>query len=146
MHDAGVMVEICLTSNRVLLDAAGDSHPLRRYLEARVPMALATDDQGILRGDITDEYVAAVVDQGLGYRELKQMVRASLEHAFVEGASLWRTRDEFRRTVDACRRDRLGARTPSVGCASFLAINKRAALQWKLEGQFAEFEDHIFDR
>lgn len=146
MRAAGVMVEICLTSNRVLLDAAGANHPLRQYLQHRVPVALATDDEGIFRTEIADEYIAAVVDQGLGYRELKQLVRASLEHAFVEGASLWRAPDTFGRAVDACRRDRLGARTPSAECAGFLAANKRAALQWKLEGQLGEFEDHVLER
>jgi adenosine deaminase len=143
MSDAGVMVEICLTSNRVLLNAAAEDHPLNRYRREGVPVALATDDQGILRGDISDEYIAAVVDQGLGYRDLKKMVRASLEHAFVEGASLWRSRDEFRRPVDACRRDQLGARRPSTACATFLAANKRAELQWTLEGQFESFEKGI---
>lgn len=140
MSDDHVMVEICLTSNRVLLDAAGDDHPLARYRQDKVPVALATDDQGIFRGDITDEYVAAVVDQGLGYRELKEMARASLEHAFAQGESLWKERDKFKRTVDACHHDELGSATPSMGCSSFLADNKRAALQWKLERQFADFE------
>jgi Adenosine deaminase len=146
MHDAGVMVEICLTSNRVLLGATGDSHPLARYLQEKVPVALATDDEGILRGDITQEYLAAIRDQGVTYRELKQMIRASLEHAFVEGDSLWRTRDEFRRTVDACRRDEPGSRRPSSACAAFLAANKRAQLQWTLEQQLEDFEEHVLDR
>lgn len=143
MSDRRVAVEICLTSNRVLLDAAGDDHPLNRYRRDRVPVALATDDQGIFRSSITDEYVAAVVDQGLRYRDLKEMVRASLEHAFVEGESLWRAPDKFQRPVDACRHDELGAPQPSPGCAEFLAANKRAALQWKLEAQLAEHEDEM---
>lgn len=140
MSDDHVMVEICLTSNRVLLDAAGEDHPLARYRQEKVPVALATDDQGIFRGNISDEFVAAVVDQNLGYRELKELTRASLEHAFVEGDSLWSERDKFKRTVDACHHDRLGAATPSSTCATFLADHRRAALQWKLEQQFREFE------
>jgi adenosine deaminase len=143
MREAGVMVEICLTSNRVLLGAQGDLHPLGRYLQDRVPVALATDDQGILRTSVVDEYLAAVVDQGLTYRQLKQLTRTGLEHAFVEGASLWRERDDFRKPVEACRRGRLGAATPSAGCAAYLAAHKRAALQWRLEGELAAFEDSI---
>jgi hypothetical protein len=143
MHDAGVMVEICLTSNRVLLGASGTQHPLAAYLEQKVPVALATDDSGILRGDITQEYVAAASDQGLDYKVLKQMARASLEHAFAEGDSLWARRDDFSEEVGACARDLPGAAPASAGCESFLASNKRAALQWKLEVQLATFENRF---
>ncbi|XXF76248.1 adenosine deaminase [Myxococcaceae bacterium GXIMD 01537] len=140
MHAAGVMVEICLTSNRVLLGKTGTDHPLAAYLEQKVPVALATDDSGILRGDITQEYVAAASAHGLDYKTLKQMARASLEHAFVEGNSLWAQRDDFTRAADACAQDAAGAASPSSGCAAFLGAHKRAALQWKLETQFATFE------
>ena len=146
MSRAGVMVEICLTSNRVLLDAAGANHPLNTYRQHHVPVALATDDQGIFRTEMIDDYLAAVVDQGLGYRELKEMVRTSLEHAFVEGDSLWRAPDAFGHVVDACHHDRLGAHAPSGECASFLAANKRAALQWQLETQLSDFEDDVLGR
>jgi hypothetical protein len=141
-----VMVEICLTSNRVLLGAAGDAHPLRDYRRYHVPVALATDDQGIFRTSISDEYAAAVSDQGLAYTDLRQLARTSLEHAFVEGESLWALRDDFSRSVRACRNDRLGAETRSDGCSQFLSDNKRAALQWKLERQLRAFEADLAAR
>ncbi|WP_244239393.1 adenosine deaminase [Corallococcus carmarthensis] len=140
MHEAGVMVEICLTSNRVLLGMSGEQHPLAAYLKNGVPVALATDDSGILRGDITQEYVAAASVQGLDYKTLKKMARASLEHAFAEGDSLWARRDDFTATVNACASDKPEQTAVSDGCSSFLAGNKRAALQWKLEVQLATFE------
>lgn len=158
MRELGVMVEICLTSNRVLLDAAGARHPLARYREVGVPVALATDDQGILRGDISDEYLAAVRDQGLGYKELKGMVRTSLQHAFVEGESLW-SADALAAATAAgaapaaafgeevlvadCQGEALGGERPASACATFLQANKRAALQWKLEAQLADFEQAV---
>lgn len=143
MHEAGVTVEICLTSNRVLLGAAGSAHPLSKYMEHGVPVTLATDDQGILRGDISDEYFAAATDQGLDYRQLKYMARVSMEHAFVEGASLWATPEGYGKAVSACAKDELGATPASAACEQFLSANKRAALQWKLESQLAAFEDSI---
>ncbi|WP_224369051.1 adenosine deaminase [Hyalangium versicolor] len=143
MHDAGVTVEICLTSNRVLLGAKGAAHPLSKYIEYGVPVTLATDDQGILRGTISDEYFAAVTDQGLDYRRLKYMARVSLENAFVEGASLWAQSEVYGKAVSACAKDDLGATPASADCERFLSENKRASLQWKLEGQFAAFEDSI---
>lgn len=145
MRKEHVAVEICLTSNRVLLGADGAEHPLSKYRKRNVPVALATDDQGIFRGNITDEYVAGVVDQGLGYRDLKEMVRASIEHAFVEGASLWQRVDDFDKTVHACSCDTLGAASPSASCAGYLAANKKAAIQWKLEAQLAAFEHGVLD-
>jgi adenosine deaminase len=141
MHDAGVMVEICLSSNKALLGASGTRHPLSKYLEYGVPVTLATDDEGILRGSITQEYVAAATDQGLDYLALKRMARVSMEHAFIEGTSLWAQPEDYSTQVSACAKDTLGEATPSAGCASFLSENKRASLQWKLEGQLATFED-----
>jgi adenosine deaminase len=140
------MVEICLTSNRVLLGAAGKAHPLHAYRKHSVPVALATDDQGIFRSSITDEYLAAIQDQDLDYTSLRQLARTSLEHAFVEGESLWAQRDDFERTLRACRGDRLGADTRSDACDQFLADNKRAALQWKLERQLSAFEADLLAR
>ncbi|MFY0577383.1 hypothetical protein ACN28S_26420 [Cystobacter fuscus] len=142
MRDLGVLVEICLTSNRVLLGAAGNQHPLASYLEKKVPVALATDDSGILRGDITQEYVAAFTDQRLDYKTLKHMARASLEHAFVEGDSLWAVQDDFTRTVEVCGKDTLGAAPTSAGCRPS-SPPTRAALQWKLETQLAAFENQF---
>lgn len=151
MRAGGVMVEICLTSNRVLLGAAGDAHPLRRYRQEGVPVALATDDQGILRNDITEEYKVAVTDHGMGYRDLKAMVRTSLEHSFLEGDSLWLSStdaDPYGASYLAapCAADDLGALAPSSECRTFLATNPRAALQWKLESQFVSFEDALWGR
>ena len=79
-----VLVEICLTSNDVILGVSGDRHPLPIYLKYGVPVALATDDEGVSRTDITHEYLRAALDYGLTYADLKRMARASLEHSFME--------------------------------------------------------------
>ncbi|AKF85686.1 adenosine deaminase [Myxococcus fulvus] len=140
MREAGVLVEICLSSNNVLLGVKGTDHPLSAYLVEKVPVTLATDDSGILRGDITQEYVAAAAVQGLDYKTLKQLARASLEHAFVEGDSLWAQRDVFTTLAAACAQDDAGEAGPSSSCQTFLGANTRAALQWRLEAQFTSFE------
>jgi adenosine deaminase len=79
-----VMVEICLTSNDVILGISGREHPLSVYLKYGVPVALATDDEGVSRSEISREYLRAVEDQKLNYLQLKAMARNSLEYAFVE--------------------------------------------------------------
>jgi adenosine deaminase len=144
MREKNVMAEICLTSNMTLLGKEGSAHPVNNYLENQVPAALATDDEGILRGDITDEYVRAVTKQGLDYPTLKKMVRTSLEHSFLTGSSLWKTSNQFNQFVDACANDDTSNSQPSDLCKDFLSKNERAAMQWKLETQLTTFEKAQF--
>lgn len=47
------LVEICLTSNDLILGVRGQEHPLPAYLGYGVPIALTTDDQGVSRSDMT---------------------------------------------------------------------------------------------
>lgn len=140
LREADVMIEICLTSNALLLGKEGANHPLSTYLRHGVPVALATDDHGVFRTDITDEFVRAVTVQGLDYQTLKNMVRTSLEHSFVPGKSLWQVPSHYDRTTDACADDEPGTPQPSPTCAQLLADSARAAMQWKLEADFHAFE------
>jgi len=78
-----VMVEISLTSNDVILGVSGRDHPFLMYRMFGVPVALATDDEGVSRIDLTHEYVRAVQTYDLHYVDLKHMVRTSLEHSFL---------------------------------------------------------------
>src|SRR5690242_7218707 len=89
MAAQGVLVEICLTSNDVILNITGDHHPLPMYLKFGVPVALATDDPGVSRGDITQEFQRAAETYHLKYQDVKKFARASLEHSFLPGKSIW---------------------------------------------------------
>ncbi|MEO5589804.1 MAG: hypothetical protein ABIS03_09475 [Gemmatimonadaceae bacterium] len=84
MADRKILVEVALSSADAILGVKGRYHPLSAYLGAGVPVALATDDEGVLRSNITTEYRRAVEDQGIDYRTLKQMARNSIVYAFVE--------------------------------------------------------------
>jgi len=64
MAEKHVMVEINLTSNDVILGVKGKDHPLASYRAAHVPVALSTDDEGVSRIDITNEYERAVLETG----------------------------------------------------------------------------------
>lgn len=81
-----IMVEINLTSNDVILGVKGADHPLASYRAAHVPFALSTDDEGVSRIDLTNEYLRAVTEQGLSYRDLKQSARNSLQYSFLNDA------------------------------------------------------------
>ena len=138
------LVEINLTSNDVILGISGIPHPLPDYLRAGVPVALSTDDEGVSRIDLTHEYVRAATTYRLGYLQLKKMARASLEHSFLPGASLWAaaTPETLRTPVPACR-GQLGGDAPAGACAALVAGSERAAQQWELERRFAAFEASI---
>ena len=138
MAQRKVLVEICLTSNDVILGVKGDDHPLPVYIKYGVPVALATDDEGVSRSDLTHEYLRAVQTYDfLGYKDLKRMARMSVEHSFLGGSNLWAS--GFR-SVAACANDRAGAGEISSACQKFLDANERAQMQWKLESEFAAFE------
>jgi adenosine deaminase len=153
MAKKNVLVEICLTSNDVILGVTGNRHPLPLYMKYGVPVALATDDEGVSRSDMTHEYLRAVETYGLNYGDLKRMARASLEHSFIPGDSLWsgggsgaRSDGPELRRAAACAEDRASSDRVSENdrvsekCRKFIAASERARVQWRLERAFAEFE------
>ncbi|HEU4930487.1 MAG TPA: hypothetical protein VFT48_00330 [Pyrinomonadaceae bacterium] len=139
MARRNVMVEICLSSNDLILGISGSRHPLATYIEYGVPVALATDDEGVARSEISMEYLKAAEDQGLGYIQLKTMARNSLQYSFVVGDSLWSDSRKFV-SVAQCTRDVAEMKLTSSSCRQFIAGNEKARLQWQLEQDFIAFE------
>ncbi|HEX3472869.1 MAG TPA: adenosine deaminase [Silvibacterium sp.] len=139
-----VMVEVNLTSNDVILNVKGEDHPFEIYRRYGVPVALSTDDEGVSRIDLTHEYVRASVTYPLSYRDLKKMVRTSLEHSFLPGASLWQlsTPETLDRPVSACAMQ-LGQDTPTGECADLVSGSEKAQQQWELERRFHAFESNF---
>lgn len=131
-----VMIEICLTSNDVILGVRREQHPLATYLQYGVPMALATDDEGVSRSEISREFLKAAEDHGLSYLQLKAMARNSLEYAFLPGKSLWADAGRFR-PVSVC------ANIAAKSCQQHLASSEKARLQWQLEEAFGQFEREL---
>ena len=140
MAQKKVMVEVCLSSNATVLAVIGKAHPLHDYMRAGVPVALATDDEGVSRSDMTHEYMRGVEEQDLTYLELKSMARISLEHAFVSGRSLWGDGKTFAPVKDCAGAG--SAATIPAACQKYVDANEKAKLQLKLEQQFREFEGH----
>ena len=139
MARRNIMVEICLSSNDLILGVSGKDHPLATYLQYGVPVALATDDEGVSRSEMSREFLKAAEDQGLGYLQLKTLARNSLTYAFVDGQSLWSDARKFF-PVPQCALDFGALKSSSSACQQFLAGNERARLQWQLEEQFKAFE------
>jgi adenosine deaminase len=69
------------------------------------------------------------------------MVRTSIEHSFLPGASLWEnaTPEKLDEPVSACR-GQLGHETPAGACAALIRSSEKAQQQWELERRFHTFE------
>ncbi|MBX9704798.1 MAG: adenosine deaminase [Gammaproteobacteria bacterium] len=142
MAEHHIAVEEALTSNAQLLQLKGKDHPIELYLSHHVPVTLNTDDEGVLRTDLTQEYRRAVLTYGFSYSTIKQFARNALTYNFMPGDSLWQDAEQAT-PVAACASDTLGAAQPSPDCAKFLQASPKAKLQWQLEQEFAQFEQQI---
>ncbi|WP_454782857.1 adenosine deaminase family protein [Legionella sp. WA2022007384] len=127
-------VEINLISNLKILKISGRNHPLNFYLQHHVPVVLSTDDEGILRTNLTQQYVEAVLEHGLDYQTLKQINRNALTYAFVPGKSIWSDSGKALLTHDCQDLE-------SESCQQFIKANEKAQLQWNLEKKLRAFEN-----
>lgn len=134
-----VAVEINLVSNDQILGVKGDEHPLPIYLKYGVPVTISTDDEGVSRSNMTEQYIRAARDYHLSYPVLKQIVRNSLEYSFLSGKSLW-TDATYGRFAGECSSEKPGETKVNSGCKDFLEQNPKARLEWQLESDFATFE------
>ncbi|WP_031517237.1 adenosine deaminase family protein [Streptomyces sp. NRRL F-5123] len=144
-----VAVEVPFSSNAQILGVKGTEHPFETYRAYGVPVVLATDDPGISRIDISHEYEYAAATYALAYPALKDLARASLQYAFLPGASLWQGNPTALGYLPqpACRGGLPGTGRPvSAACRRLLAASPRAALEWRQEAAFAAFEQAVAAR
>lgn len=145
MARRSILVEINLTSNDEILGVKGSRHPFSLYRQAGVPVALSTDDEGVSRSDLTQEYVRAVTSYHLDYPSLVQLSRTGLEYGFMQGESLW-VGHHLGQVVPACAGGTLGHEDGmSRPCHDFLQKNLKARLQWQLEGAFHTFGQDVLN-
>ena len=135
MKKQGIALECLLTSNAAILKVSGKNHPVNMYISSGVPVAFSTDDMGIARSTLTNEYVTAVIDQGLTYEDLKNAARNSLEYSFLEGHSLWAEASPYK-MIKACA-DNSGS---DKECKELLSNSSKATQQWQLEQKLKYFE------
>jgi len=141
MKSENILVEINLSSNAAVLGVKGDSHPFNVYRTAGVPLALSTDDEGVLRIDLTSEYVRAVQLYNLSYDYLKELSRNALAYSFLPGEGLFIDIPSGKR-VSICA-DEESTGSLSKDCLMFIEKNEKAKLQLKLEKHLEEFESRF---
>ena len=79
-----IPLEICPTSNiqtHVVKDLA--SHPLKKYVEAGIPVTINTDNRLFSRTTATDELYRVHTESGVGEEDLRNIVMNGFRHAFL---------------------------------------------------------------
>jgi adenosine deaminase len=80
-----IAVEINLVSNEFILKVKENRHPITLYKEFGVPVVIGTDDAGILRTNMTEQYVLLAKRYKLiSYSDIKEFVYNSINYSFIE--------------------------------------------------------------
>ena len=89
MAKHNIAVEINLVSNEFILKVKNDKHPLMLYKDFGVPIVISTDDAGVLRSNMTQQYVLlAKRYKEIDYSDIKQFVFNSIDYSFIEDIRL----------------------------------------------------------
>ncbi len=80
-----VPIEINLCSNEFILKVKDDEHPIALYKRFGVPIVICSDDAGVLRNDLTKQYVLlAKRYKYISYSDIKQFVFNSIDYSFIK--------------------------------------------------------------
>ncbi|ASZ12299.1 hypothetical protein KTO58_13215 [Chitinophaga pendula] len=86
MKEKEIPVEINLFSNEFILKVKDRRHPITLYKQFGVPIVISTDDAGVLRSNLTEQYVLlANRYPEFSYTEIKKIVYNSIRYAFIKG-------------------------------------------------------------
>jgi adenosine deaminase/adenosine deaminase CECR1 len=86
MREKDIPVEINLTSNAFINGVQGDNHPITLYRKYGVPYVISTDDAGVTRHNLSNEYVLFASRYKPGYAELKKASYNSIRYSFLNAA------------------------------------------------------------
>jgi adenosine deaminase/adenosine deaminase CECR1 len=86
MREKDVPVEINLTSNAFINGVKGENHPVTLYRKYGVPYVISTDDAGVTRHNLSNEYVLFASRYKPGYAELKKASYNSIRYSFLPQA------------------------------------------------------------
>jgi adenosine deaminase len=99
MADKKVVIEINLYSNEFILKVKDDKHPVTLYNSFGVPIVIATDDAGVLRSNLIDQYVLlANRYKNIDYNTIKRFVYNSIDYSFIEEQAV---KDKLKKDLDA---------------------------------------------
>jgi adenosine deaminase/adenosine deaminase CECR1 len=85
MAQQQIPIEINLASNEFILKIKESRHPISLYKEFHVPIVISTDDAGILRTNMTEQYVLlAKRYPEINYADIKEFVYNSINYSFIK--------------------------------------------------------------
>lgn len=89
MSKSNIPIEINLVSNEFILKVKENRHPFTLYKEFNVPIVISTDDAGILRSNMTEQYVLlAKRYPDVTYETIKKYVYNSINYSFIQDESV----------------------------------------------------------
>ena len=89
MAKNNIPIEINLASNEFILKVKENRHPIILYKEFGVPIVISTDDAGILRTNMTEQYVLlAKRYKAISYTDIKQFVYNSMNYSFIQDTAV----------------------------------------------------------
>ncbi|TDW52034.1 adenosine deaminase [Flavobacterium sp. 270] len=89
MTKNNIPIEINLASNEFILKVKENRHPFSLYKEFNVPIVISTDDAGILRTNMTEQYVLlAKRYPDVTYETIKKYVYNSINYSFIKDESV----------------------------------------------------------
>ncbi|MCE3263310.1 MAG: adenosine deaminase [Pseudoduganella sp.] len=83
MREKNIPVEVNLTSNEFILGVKGEAHPVNIYRKYGVPFVLSSDDTGVSRNTLSNEYVLFASRYKTNYAEVKKLSYDSIRYAFL---------------------------------------------------------------
>lgn len=84
MRVDSIPVEINLSSNEFILGLKDDQHPLTIYQAFGVPVVICTDDAGILRTNLTQQFVLLAYRYlSYSYADIREVVFNSIRYSFL---------------------------------------------------------------
>ncbi|HBI67569.1 MAG TPA: adenosine deaminase, partial [Massilia sp.] len=86
MRKDDVPVEINLTSNDFINGLKDENHPVTLYRKYGVPYVISTDDAGVTRHTLSNEYVLFASRYKPDYAEMKKASYNSIRYAFLPAA------------------------------------------------------------
>jgi adenosine deaminase/adenosine deaminase CECR1 len=86
LRDADIPVEINLTSNDFINGVRGENHPVTLYRKHGVPFVISTDDAGVTRHNLANEYVLFASRYKPDYAEVKKLSYNAVRYAFLPPA------------------------------------------------------------
>jgi adenosine deaminase len=86
MRERDIPVEINLTSNAFINGIKGENHPVTLYRKYRVPFVISTDDAGVTRHNLANEYMLFASRYKPDYAEVKKLSYNAVRYSFLAEA------------------------------------------------------------